>query len=63
MEDNTPWFQNLNDGCNEGLWCTEIDARSIQFHPEAAPGPSDTWYLFGDWVTHIRERAAAVGGG
>ena len=42
---------NLNDGVNEGLRCTDVPAFSVQYHPEAAPGPHDARYLFDDFVT------------
>jgi carbamoyl-phosphate synthase small subunit len=37
---------NLNDDVCEGLMALEIPAFSVQYHPEAAPGPSDARYLF-----------------
>ncbi len=37
---------NLNDGTVEGLTCRGIPAFSVQFHPEAAPGPHDSRHLF-----------------
>lgn len=37
---------NLNDGVNEGLRCHDVPAFSVQYHPEAAPGPHDARYLF-----------------
>lgn len=37
---------NLNDGVNEGLRCHDAPAFSVQYHPEAAPGPHDARYLF-----------------
>ena len=37
---------NLNDGVVEGLRCREIPAFSVQYHPEAGPGPHDARYLF-----------------
>lgn len=45
--------QNLNDGTNEGLQCLDIQAFSVQYHPEAAPGPNDALALFGDFATMI----------
>lgn len=42
----SPWFENLNDGTNEGIRHESGRFRSVQFHPEAAPGPVDTAYLF-----------------
>ena len=44
------WMVNLNDGSNEGLRCGEKDAFSVQFHPEAAPGPRDTSFLFDEFL-------------
>ncbi|MGH9164948.1 MAG: glutamine-hydrolyzing carbamoyl-phosphate synthase small subunit [Acidimicrobiales bacterium] len=37
---------NLNDGVVEGLACRDIPAFSVQYHPEAGPGPHDARYLF-----------------
>jgi carbamoyl-phosphate synthase small subunit len=37
---------NLNDSTVEGLACREYPAFSVQYHPEAAPGPNDAKYLF-----------------
>jgi len=45
-----PWFVNLNDGTNEGLRARIKPFYSVQFHPEAAPGPEDTGALFDDFV-------------
>lgn len=41
---------NLNDGCCEGLRHTTLPAISIQYHPEAAPGPHDADPLFDEFV-------------
>ena len=43
----THW--NLNDGTLEGLRCIDVPAFSVQYHPEAAPGPHDSRYLFRDF--------------
>jgi len=40
----THW--NLNDGTLEGLRCLDVRAFSVQYHPEAAPGPHDSRHLF-----------------
>ena len=45
----THW--NLNDNTVEGLKCTDIPAFSVQYHPEAGPGPHDSRYLFKKFVT------------
>ncbi len=41
-----PWFVNANDGTNEGIRHVSKPFQSVQFHPEAAPGPTDTDFLF-----------------
>ena len=50
---------NLNDGVIEGLACTEVPAFSVQYHPEAGPGPHDAHYLFGAFV-ELMERHQKV---
>ena len=47
---------NLNDNVNEGLRCTDVPAFSVQYHPEAAPGPHDARYLFASF-TDLMEAA------
>ncbi len=42
---------NLNDGVIEGLGCRDVRAFSVQYHPEAGPGPHDARYLFEDFRT------------
>jgi carbamoyl-phosphate synthase small subunit len=41
---------NLNDQTNEGLRHRSLPLFSVQYHPEASPGPHDARYLFGDFV-------------
>ena len=38
--------ENLNDRTVEGLRHTELPLFTVQYHPEAAPGPRDAFYLF-----------------
>jgi carbamoyl-phosphate synthase small subunit len=45
-----PWFTNANDGTNEGIRHRSRPFMSVQFHPEAAPGPVDTGFLFDRFV-------------
>jgi carbamoyl-phosphate synthase small subunit len=45
---------NLNDGTVEGLRHTELPVWSIQYHPEASPGPLDNGYLFEKFVQQIK---------
>ena len=40
----------LNDNVVEGLRCLDVPAFSVQYHPEASPGPHDSRYLFDDFV-------------
>ena len=54
--DWTPWFVNLNDATNEGIRHRDQPWRSVQFHPEAAPGPRDTEFLFDEFLQMTRER-------
>ncbi len=48
---------SLFDGSNEGLACNDQPAFSVQYHPEASPGPSDSHYLFKRFVEMIERRA------
>jgi carbamoyl-phosphate synthase small subunit len=41
---------SLYDGTVEGLDFPELRAKSVQFHPEAGPGPHDAWSILEDWV-------------
>jgi len=45
---------NLNDGSIEGLTHKNFSAFSIQYHPEACPGPEDTGWLFDKFLSQIR---------
>lgn len=51
---------SLNDGVVEGLRCREVPAFSVQYHPEAAPGPHDATGLFGGFVDMMAD-AARIG--
>jgi carbamoyl-phosphate synthase small subunit len=48
------WFVNANDQTNEGIRHEWKPARSVQFHPEARPGPSDSESLFERFVEMLR---------
>lgn len=41
---------NLNDKTVEGIRCADIPAFSVQYHPESAPGPHDSKYLFEEFI-------------
>ena len=51
---------NLNDGVVEGIACRDVPAFSVQYHPEAGPGPHDARYLFDEFESLMkRVRGAA----
>lgn len=49
---------NLNDGTVEGMRHRELPIFSVQYHPEAAPGPNDASYFFADFARLIEEAKA-----
>ena len=53
---------SLNDEVVEGLECLDIPAFSVQFHPEAAAGPHDAFYLFDRFRELVKARATATTG-
>jgi len=48
---------NLNDHTNEGLRHRTLPLFSVQYHPEASPGPHDARYLFDDFIKMMRENS------
>lgn len=52
-KDWSEWFINLNDGTNEGIRHNSKPFLSVQFHPEATPGPTDAGYLFDEFINLI----------
>ncbi len=53
-----PAFINVNDGTNEGLAYTGKNIFTVQYHPEACPGPQDSRYLFDRFIQMIRRSEA-----
>jgi len=47
------WFYNANDNTNEGIIHKSLPFMSVQFHPEATPGPVDTDWLFDKFIEKL----------
>jgi len=47
------WFENVNDGTNEGVRHASKPIMGVQFHPEAMPGPADTGFLFDEFIAML----------
>lgn len=52
-----PAFVNVNDGTNEGLEYIGKNIFTVQFHPEACPGPQDSAYLFDRFIQMMEQSA------
>jgi len=53
---------NLNDGTVEGLRLLDLPVYSVQYHPEAGPGPHDSYYLFRQFTQLMRDGAVSAAG-
>lgn len=49
------WFENANDKSVEGIRHAKLPFRSVQFHPEATPGPTDTNWIFDEFVSSVKK--------
>ena len=49
------WFKNANDSTIEGIFHEKICLKSVQFHPEACPGPTDTSWIFSDFLNAVKK--------
>ena len=52
-QDWEEWFVNINDNTNEGIRHKTKPFMSVQFHPEAMPGPVDTEFLFDEFIKKL----------
>lgn len=46
---------NINDGTVEGLRYKNKEILTVQYHPEACPGPKDSEYIFDDFIETIKK--------
>ena len=53
-------FENVNDGTNEGLAYVGKQVFTVQFHPEASPGPRDAEFLFDRFLSMMKEAKGAA---
>lgn len=56
-----PAFINVNDGTIEGMEYTGKNIFTVQFHPEACPGPNDTAFLFDRFINMIKDQKNGEG--
>ena len=56
--DWTVRFRNLNDNTVQGIWHNSLPFFAVQFHPEHAPGPTDTVWLFDEFYKILCEHSA-----
>lgn len=52
-----PWFVNANDGSIEGIRHVSQPLKSVQFHPEANPGPVDSEWIVDDFAATLNGRS------
>jgi carbamoyl-phosphate synthase small subunit len=53
-DDAEATYVSLYDGTVEGFDFAELGARSVQFHPEAGPGPHDAWPILEHWLQEVK---------
>lgn len=54
------WFRNANDGTVEGIKHSSKPWSSVQFHPEASPGPEDAAYLFDKFIEQMSFKKTSI---
>jgi carbamoyl-phosphate synthase small subunit len=53
-DDIQVWFTNANDGSIEGIYHKKLPVMSVQYHPEASPGPQDAKWIFDRFIACAR---------
>ncbi len=51
------WFRNANDGSIEGIADDGVRVYTAQFHPESAPGPQDSSWIFDSFLSHLKRHS------
>ncbi len=51
------WFRNANDGSIEGIAADGPAVYTAQFHPESAPGPQDSSWIFDSFLSHVKRQS------
>ncbi len=59
-EDWIPFFKNINDDTNEGIKHKSKPFFTVQFHPEASSGPTDTDFLFDEFISLLDKRKKTI---
>ena len=62
-ENVTPTHLNLNDNTSAGIRCDELQAFSVQYHPESSPGPHDSRYLFEQFMDIMEDGRCSMENG
>ena len=59
-ENWSPWFLNANDESLAGILHKSKPIKGVQFHPEAAGGPSDTEWIIDDFLSDVKSHKGLI---
>jgi carbamoyl-phosphate synthase small subunit len=54
------WLENVNDGSIEGIRHKTKPWIAVQFHPEASPGPTDTTWVFDEFIALMKKKSRST---